>query len=115
MNMASWDDAFLIFDKWRDDPGPPLISVLRPVQLHGDTILNGGTGFVRAVDPHRGIVLVEMDAEIEEIDLSGASFEYSDPRSSPLVDGKWECSLEARFPDGSMILFAQKTELPFSE
>ena len=112
--MASWDDAFLIFKKWRDDPGPPLISVLRVfAQEHiEETVMEGGTAYVFEADSASGRIVVGLErSDSQEIDLSGAEFEYSDSRSTPLMDGKWECSIEAKFPDGTLIVFAENPSL----
>jgi len=43
--------------------------------------------------------------------LTGAVFEYSDSRDSPLVDGDWVCSLVATFPDGEILVFAEHPEV----
>ena len=109
--MASWEEAFLILKKWRDDPGPPLITVFRPFpQEHLDEmVMSGGTKHVLEASPDSGKILVGFNlSDAEEIDLTGAVFEYSDPRSTRLLDGKWECSLEAKFPDGTLIVFAEE-------
>jgi len=111
--MASWDDAFLIFSKWRDER--TLLTVFREFSQteHGEMTLSGSTAFILDVNAMDGTVLAGLDRETaEDISLLGAEFEYSDPRSSPLVDGQWECSLEARWPGGEMILFAEKPSLP---
>ncbi|MGO9228657.1 MAG: hypothetical protein ACLQKA_05530 [Bryobacteraceae bacterium] len=108
--MASWDEAFLILKKWRDDPGPPEINVLREFeQAHlAETVMSGGTVHVLRVDEVSGLVSVGWEGAVtEEIDLTGAVFEYADPRSTRLIDGNWECSLEATFPDGTLIVFAE--------
>jgi hypothetical protein len=112
--MVSWDEAFLVLKKWRNDPGPPLISVLREFrQAHIDeAVMNGGTAHVLEADPASGRVVVGLDSSSsEEIDLTGAEFEYSDPRSTRLADSRWECSLEAKFPDGVLIVFAELLSL----
>lgn len=110
MNTASWDEAFLIFKKWRGDPNPALISVLRVFnQEHiEETVMGGGTAQVVEVDSASGRITVGLaGADSEEIDLSGAEFEYDDMRSTGLIDGQWECTLAARFPDGTLIVFAE--------
>ena len=111
--MVSWEEAFLIFNKWRDDPGPPLISLLRESALFSSQeqdqkILSGGTVHVLAADATSGVVTLGLTPKsAEDIDLSGATFRYSDPRDTRLVDGEWECSLEAILPDGTLIVFAE--------
>jgi len=114
--MTSCDDAFLILKKWRDDPGPPLIYLLHVVanrQTQGASIASGSSFRVLEVNSQTGLVeLGGAFTDPVEIDLSDATFEYSDSRDSPLIDGKWVCSLEAALPDGELIVFAEYPPLP---
>jgi hypothetical protein len=115
MNNASWVDAFLIFKMWQDKGA--LVAVFRPdtrfPQIQGATVISGGTGFIVGMDSAAGQIRVGQDPGCcDEVDLLGATFRYSDSRDSPLLDGSWECSLEATLPDGSLIVFAEEPELP---
>jgi hypothetical protein len=112
IKMTSWDDAFLIFQKWRDDPDPPLIALMSVtlVESQGEMVsmASGGTGLVIEANSATGKVRVGSDSvRSEEFDLSGATFKYSDSRDSPPIDGEWECALEATFPDGRILAFAE--------
>lgn len=110
--MDSWTGAFLILKKWRDER--TLITVLEPVpQEHGETIVNGPTAFVWRVDSDSGKIWLGLDeSELRELDLLGSSLVYSDPRSSGLVDGTWECDIEVTFPNGDSLVLAELPPLP---
>ncbi|MGD0213456.1 MAG: hypothetical protein ABSB87_09500 [Terriglobales bacterium] len=114
--MTSWEDAFLILNKWRDDPEPPLIAVMKvgewPDEQGQTTSIAGGVSvFIKETSVSGGTVTVDEAGLLSDIDLTGAVFEYSDSRDSPLVDGDWVCSLVATFPDGEILVFAEHPEV----
>ncbi len=115
--MTSWEDAFLILNKWRDDPEPPLISFMKVADWSGPqgetiSIASGVSVFIRETSVAKGTVTIDEAGVLSNVDLSGATFEYSDSRDSPLVDGDWVCSLVATFPDGKILIFAEYPEVP---
>jgi hypothetical protein len=110
--MVSWDDAFLMLNKWRDDPDPPLISFMevKPwLDRQGETIpiASGISVTVKEVSAVTGKVTLDDSGASLQVELLGATFEYSDSRDSPLIDGVWVCSLEATCPDGRVLVFAE--------
>lgn len=118
--MTSWDEAFLILKKWRDEEtwlwfGPIVDSESGlSAQLHDSTTLTASIESVRTkdVDPDSGNVILDRP-ESAEWNFTGATFEYSDERESPFPDaspGQYPCSLEVTFPDGFKLVFAEMQE-----
>jgi hypothetical protein len=71
------------------------------------SIAKGVSVLIREASALTGKVTVDEAGAFSEVDLFGATFKYSDPRDSPLVDGGWVCSLEATLPDGAVLVFAE--------
>src|SRR5579864_5652220 len=100
--MTSWDDAFLILKKWRDDGtwlwfGPVIDSAFEHEQ--DETTMAGASiesVRIKEVDSAAGIVVLDR-LEFAEWDFTGATFEYSDERhESPFPDaspGQYPCAL----------------------
>jgi len=111
MNMTSSDEAFSLFDKWKDDGR----FILLHSYTHGQR--NRFAAIVVDVLKHSGIVLLRVKAsDMSEselsVDLQGATFEYADPRESPdpeLAETIWDCFLVVFLPSGGSLIFAART------
>ncbi len=102
MNSISWQDAFLIFKRWRDNH--TLVFFAREVSVNGESHARGETGWIMEVESANGII----SSSNGEFDLLGAAFEYRDNRDSPFPDApvdEYEESIEASFEAGETWVF----------
>ncbi len=109
MSRISPEDAYLIFDKWREERSPLQLVMKRPPGLRAVN-----AAFVKSVLPHSHQVLIEALVEGEYLDvavnLQAAEYEYEDA-SAVLPDfagGKWVCFLAANFPNGNRYVFGER-------
>ena len=114
--MASWDEAFLILKKWRDEKSPLEYSDVIPLETpQGETTIASGQHFVRVVSVSPASVTFRFEGSLEEqeLELIGATFEYMDSRETPFPDspaGKYVCTLEIERPDGRLVIFSERSK-----
>ena len=109
MSRISTEDAYLIFDKWREERALLQLVMKRPPGLRAVN-----AAFVKSVLPHSQQVLIEAQVEGEylevAVNLQAAEYEYEDA-SAMLPDfagGKWVCFLAANFPNGNRYVFGER-------
>jgi hypothetical protein len=109
VSQISTEDAYLIFDKWRDEQSPLQLVMKRPPGLRAVN-----SAFIKSVLPHSHQVLiaalVDSDYVSVAVNLEGAEYEYEDA-SAVLPDfagGKWVCFLAANFPNGNRYVFGER-------
>ena len=110
MSKISTEDAYLIFDKWREEEAPLQLVMKRPPGLRAVN-----SAIVKSVLPHSHQVLIAALVDSEylsvAVNLQGAEYEYEDA-SAVLPDfagGKWVCFLAANFSNGNRYVFGERT------
>jgi len=110
VSQISTEDAYLIFNKWRDEQSALQLVMKRPPGLRAVN-----SAFIKSVLPHSHQVLIAalVDSEYVSVavNLEGAEYEYEDA-SAVLPDfagGKWVCFLAANFPNGNRYVFGERT------
>ena len=109
MSRISPEDAYLIFDKWRDEGVPLQLVMKRPPGLRAVNAT-----FVKSVLPHSQQVLIAalVDGEYLSVavNLEGAQYEYEDANAvlPEFAGGKWVCFLAANFPNGNRYVFGER-------
>jgi hypothetical protein len=109
VSRISPDDAYLIFDKWREERSPLQLAMKRPPGLRAVE-----SAFVTAVLPqsHQVLISALVGAEYVKVavNLLSAEYEYDDAGAvvQEFTEGKWVCFLAANFPNGNRYVFAEK-------
>lgn len=109
MSRISPEDAYLIFDKWREEESPLQLVMKRPPGLRAVNAT-----FVKSVLPHSHQVLIAalVDGEYLNVavNLEGAEYEYEDANAvlPEFAGGKWVCFLAANFPNGNSYVFGER-------
>ena len=113
MSRISTEDAYLIFDKWREERSPLQLVMKRPPGLRAVN-----SAFVTNVLPHSSQVLISALVDGEYLDvavnLASAEYEYEDATAvlPDFAGNKWVCFLAANFPNGNRYVFGEKTAGP---
>jgi hypothetical protein len=116
MKSVSSRFAFRKLNEWREQERFITFGPVGDVESQGDTITmfsgSSGTKVLKA-DERSGIVTLLGEGEI---DLSDASFRFSDFEDSPFNEAdlgadEFESQLEATLPDGRMLVFAREWEV----
>ena len=109
MSRIATEDAWLIFDKWREERSPLQLVMTRPPGLRAVNSV-----FVKSVLPasHQVLIAALVDGEYlnVSVNLEAADYEYEDA-SAVLPDfagGKWVCFLAANFPNGNRYVFGER-------
>ena len=109
MSRISPEDAYLIFDKWREERSPLQLVMKRPPGLRAVN-----AAFVKGVLQHSHEVLIAalVDGEYVNVavNLEGAEYEYEDAHAvlPEFAGGKWVCFLAANFPNGNRYVFGER-------
>ena len=109
MSWISPEDAYLIFDKWREEQSPLQLVMRRPPGLRAVN-----STFVKSVLPHSHQVLITALVAGEylnvAVNLEGAEYEYEDASAvlPEFAGGKWICFLAANFPNGNRYVFGER-------
>jgi len=109
VSRISPEDAYLIFDKWREERSALQLVMKRPPGLRAVN-----SAFITSVLPHSSQVLISalVDAEYLSVavNLKGAEYEYEDAGAVPpeFGGGNWVCFLAANFPNGNRYVFGEK-------
>jgi hypothetical protein len=109
VSRISPEDAYLIFDKWREERSPLQLVMKRPPGLRAVN-----SAFVKSVLPHSREVLIAalVDGEYVSVavNLDGADYEYEDAKAvlPEFAGGKWVCFLAANFPNGNRYVFGER-------
>ncbi len=109
MSRISPEDAYLIFDKWRDEQSPLQLVMTRPPGLRAVN-----SAFVKSVQPHSHQVVIAALVESEylnvAVNLEAAEYEYEDASAvlPEFAGGKWVCFLAANFPNGNRYVFGER-------
>ena len=109
MSRISTEDAYLIFDKWREEQSALQLVMKRPPGLRAVNSV-----FVKSVlaASHQVLIAALVDSEYLNVavNLEAAEYEYEDA-SAVLPDfagGKWVCFLAANFPNGNRYVFGER-------
>ena len=109
MSRIATEDAWLIFDNWREERSPLQLVMKRPPGLRAVNSV-----FVKSVLPasHQVLIAALVDGEYlnVSVNLEAADYEYEDA-SAVLPDfagGKWVCFLAANFPNGNRYVFGER-------
>jgi hypothetical protein len=109
VSKISTEDAYLIFDKWREEGAALQLVMKRPPGLRAVN-----SAFVKSVLPHSHQVLIAalVDGEYLSVavNLKGVAYEYEDANAvlPEFAAGKWVCFLAANFPNGNRYVFGEK-------
>jgi hypothetical protein len=111
VSRISSEDAYLIFDKWRDEQSPLQLVMNRPPGLRAVN-----SALVKSVLPHSHQVVIAALVEGEgeylnvAVNLEGAEYEYEDASAvlPEFAGGKWVCFLAANFPNGNRYVFGER-------
>ncbi len=109
MSQISAEDAYLIFDKWRDEQSALQLVMKRPPGLRAVN-----SAFIKSVLPHSHQVLIAALVEDEylnvAVNLEGAEYEYEDATAvlPDFAGAKWVCFLAATFPNGNRYVFGER-------
>lgn len=109
VSKISPEDAYLIFDKWREEQSPLQLVMKRPPGLRAVN-----STFVKSVLPHSHQVLIAALVDGEylsvSVNLQGAEYEYEDANAvlPDFAGGKWVCFLAANFPNGNRYVFGER-------
>ena len=109
MSRISPEDAYLIFDKWREERSPLQLVMKRPPGLRAVE-----SAFVTGVLPHSHQVLISALVGAEylkvAVNLQSAEYEYDDAGAAlpEFAAGKWVCFVAANFPNGNRYVFGEK-------
>jgi len=113
MSRISSDDAYLIFDKWREERSPLQLVMKRPPGLR-----SVNSAFVTKVLHQTSQVLISALVDGEYLDvavnLTSAEYEYEDATVvlPEFAGEKWVCFLAANFPNGNRYVFGEKAAEP---
>jgi hypothetical protein len=113
MSRISPEDAYLIFDKWREERTQLQFVMKRPP---GVRAVN--SAFVTNVLPQSSQVLISALVEDEylnvAVNLTSAEYEYEDANAvlPEFAGGKWVSFLAANFPNGNRYVFGEKARGP---
>jgi hypothetical protein len=109
VSRISPEDAYLLFDKWREERSPLQLVMKRPPGLRAVN-----AAFVKSVLPHSREVLIAalVDSEYVSVavNLEGAEYEYEDANAvlPEFAGRKWVCFLAANFPNGNRYVFGER-------
>lgn len=109
VSKISAEDAWLIFDKWRDEQALLQLVMKRPPGLRAVN-----STFVKSVLPHSHQVLIAALVDGEyltvAVNLEGAEYEYEDANAvlPDFAGAKWVCFLAANFPNGNRYVFGER-------
>jgi hypothetical protein len=109
VSRISPEDAYLIFDKWREERSPLQLVMKRPPGLRAVE-----SAFVTGVLPHSHQVLISALVGAEylkvAVNLQSAEYEYDDAGAvlPEFAGGKWVCFVAAKFPNGNRYIFGEK-------
>jgi len=109
VSKISTDDAYLIFDKWREEQAPLQLVMKRPPGLRAVN-----SAFVKSVLPnsHQVLIAALVDSEYVSVavNLEGAEYDYEDASADfpEFAGGKWVCFLAANFPNGNRYVFGEQ-------
>ena len=109
MSRISPEDAYMIFDKWREERSPLQLVMKRPPGLRAVN-----SAFVTGVLRHSRQVVISalVDGEYLSVamNLESAEYEYDDATVAlpEFAGGKWVCFLAANFPNGNRYVFGEK-------
>lgn len=109
MSRISSEDAYLIFDKWREERSPLQLVMKRPPGLRAVNAV-----FVKTVLPasHQLLIAALVDGEYlnVSVNLEAAEYEYEDASAvlPEFAGGKWVCFLAANFPNGNRYVFGER-------
>jgi hypothetical protein len=109
VSRISTEDAYLIFDKWREEQSPLQLVMKRPPGLRAVN-----STFVKSVlaASHQVLIAALVDSEYLSVavNLEGAEFEYEDANAilPDFAGGKWVCFLAANFPNGNRYVFGER-------
>jgi len=113
MKSVSWRFAFRKLNEWRVKQSPITFGPVGDVEAQDETItiFSGSSGTrVESADESTGVVKLFGEPEI---DLSGATFKFGDFEGSPFNEAdlgpeEFASQLEARLPDGRILVFAEE-------
>jgi hypothetical protein len=109
VSKISSEDAYLIFDKWREERSPLQLVMKRPPGLRAVNSV-----FVKTVLPasHQVLIAALVDSEYlnVSVNLEAAEYEYEDASAvlPEFAGGKWVCFLAANFPNGNRYVFGER-------
>jgi hypothetical protein len=109
VSRISTEDAYLMFDKWREEGSPLQLAMKRPPGLRAVNSV-----FVKSVLPasHQVLIAALVDGEylIVAVSLEFAEYEYEDANAvlPDFAGGKWVCFLAANFPNGNRYVFGER-------
>src|SRR6266481_8955329 len=109
MNSISWQDAFLILKKWRDES--TLFVFSEVINWEGEPCAAGSPAVIKSVDDGSGTV----ETSNGKAELLGAEFSYSGgPSDSPFADSpdEFACTLAAELPNGRSVVFSELKRQP---
>lgn len=117
MESVSWDGAFRKLNEWRERESMITFGPVREVvDEQGEaTQIHWGSSGTRILSADAATGAVSLLGE-GDIDLVGATFRFAGWEDSPfdereLSPEEFESSLEATFPDGRIVVFAQEWPL----
>lgn len=110
MKSITWDDAFLIFGKWRSEETSVGFMKLSSVDIQNGTARLDRSATIRvlACSQQQGTITLELHGTPTRCGFYGATFRYADERDSPFMDGQAKshpCTLEVTFPGGQIWIF----------
>jgi len=109
VSKISTEDAYLIFDKWREERSQLQLVMKRPPGLRAVH-----STFVKSVLPasHQVLIAALVDGEYLSVavNLEGAEYDYEDASVilPEFAGGKWVCFLAADFPNGNRYVFGEQ-------
>jgi hypothetical protein len=109
VSRISTEDAYLIFDKWREERSPLQLVMKRPPGLRAVNSV-----FVKTVLPasHQVLIAARVDGEYlnVSVNLEAAEYEYEDASAvlPEFAGGRWVCFLAANFPNGNRYVFGER-------
>jgi len=109
VSRISTEDAYLIFDKWREERSPLQLVMKRPPGLRAVNSV-----FVKTLLPrsHQVLIAALVDGEYlsVSVNLEAAEYEYEDASAilPEFAGGKWVCFLAANFPNGNRYVFGEQ-------
>ena len=112
MKAVSWAEAFCKLKEWEKRGSLVAVGEVRPLEWEGKTTPTffGDTSRLTYVDDSIGAVILDGAITLSLVD---ASFRFSDFSDSPFAEAdlgieQFESQLEAAFPDGRVVVFAQE-------
>jgi len=109
VSKISAEDAYLIFNKWREERSALQLVMKRPPGLRAVN-----STFVKSVLPasHQVLIAALVDGEYVSVavNLQGAEFEYEEASAilPEFAGGKWVCFVAADFPNGNRYVFGEQ-------